>query len=186
MCICSQTLLRACSLCETNGGQGGIAGTNGGLALYAQSPVVIINNSIIAGGGGGGGCAGSNTPAAQNPTGGKGADQTASTAGNNGWNFGNLGCGASTNGNSGADAYGSGTQGAGGLRYYTGAGLTDMSGNGGGGAWGSSGGTSGNYTYVNASYAGYGAFAGGAGGAAVNGNTNIIWATVGNRYGAIS
>lgn len=151
------------------GGAGGLkklgygfanAGSQGGPALLATTPITITNLGAIAGGGGGGG-------------GGGGA---------NGSNDAALGSGV------GGDGAGNGAAATAGTAGATGTGGT-YAGNGGtGGAVGSAGanGTNG-YSWVNG--LGYFAVDGGAGGTpgnAVTGNSNITWQATGTRTGPIA
>ena len=176
-----------------NGGAGGdvsnVAFVNGGTgnpagpALLVSSAVTITNNSTIAGGGGGGG---------------GGAAAAGGRAGGSGGGGGGGGIGVSSGGGGGtANTSNGATNGAAGSPGTTtalGAGAPTTNRNnvvfggagGAGGGYGTAGVNGSNASFSGVSGAGGTPGNGGAAGSAVVGNSNITWAVLGNRYGAIT
>lgn len=174
--------------CGGNGGYGGGAdatgnpGAGAGPALNANRAVTIYNYGVIGGGGGGGGGTGGTTTGDggygfvghQGQGGGGGAGNNVGAAGNG------AAAGSLTGGGGGAGAY---YAGSGSYAWYMPAGGAGGSlGNGGAGGGGPS-----ISWYYNA-YGGARSYGGGGGaaGACTSGNSNITWAVVGTRYGALN
>lgn len=164
----------------------GLAGVDGGIALWAQYPVTVTNNGVIAGGGGGGGAGGSfgGSGGAFGGFGGQGSGgyfgYTTLLAGGSGQQGGGSGGALGAGGTPGNDYNEAG--GAGGATSTSGG--TKGGGGGGGGALGGSGGAGGTATNTVGPVVNAGGAAGNAGSYVIN-SSNVTWTTAGTRIGPI-